>query len=94
MKKIPFYLLIYAGLAFLLFNGTLGDKIDAEALTMTEQSIRRAAVQCYALEGTYPADISYLEQRYGLSIDSKRYFVDYTYIASNLMPDITVLPVS
>ena len=57
-------------------------------------SIRRGAVQCYALEGAYPEDISYLKQRYGVAYDSELYYVDYTYLASNLMPDITVLPQS
>lgn len=94
MKKIPWSLLVYAFLLVFLFRSTMSEKIDAEALTLTEQSIRRAAVQCYALEGSYPTDLSYLEQRYGVSVDSKHYFVDYIYIASNLMPDITVLPVS
>ena len=63
-----------------------------EGLELAEQSIRRAAVQCYALEGFYPAGVDYLEEYYGVSVDEDRYFVDYRYIASNLMPDITVLP--
>ena len=48
---------------------------------------------CFALEGAYPRDLSDLEERYGVSVDRERYFVDYRYVASNLMPDITVLPI-
>ena len=43
------------------------------------------------LEGFYPASLDYLEAYYGVSIDDRLYFVDYRYVASNLMPDITVL---
>ncbi|MFQ8758847.1 MAG: hypothetical protein ACLSAF_04740 [Intestinimonas sp.] len=58
------------------------------------RSVRRAAVQCYALEGAYPQDLSHLEERYGVSVDADRFRVDYIYIASNLMPDITIVPLS
>ena len=70
----------------------LGGRAGREGLELAEQSIRRAAVQCYALEGFFPAGVDYLEEYYGVSVDEGRYFVDYRYIASNLMPDITVLP--
>ena len=49
-------------------------------------------MQCYALEGAYPANLSHLEGRYGVQVDESRFFVDYQYVAANLMPDITVLP--
>lgn len=49
---------------------------------------------CYALEGAYPQDQSHLEERYGVSVDADRFRVDYIYIASNLMPDITIVPLS
>lgn len=71
---------------------TLGSRADDESRELAEQSIRRAAVQCYALEGTYPVSWDHLKEVYGVSVDERRYFVDYQYVASNLMPDITVLP--
>lgn len=70
----------------------LGSRADEETLNLTAQAVRRAAVQCYALEGAYPASLSYLEERYGVQVDESRIFVDYQYVAANLMPDITVLP--
>ena len=81
-------------LFFSLLANQLGRRTALEGLSLAEESIRRAAVQCYALEGAYPADLSYLVDRYGVSVDPERYFVDYQYTASNLMPDITVLPLS
>ena len=70
----------------------LGDRAGTERLEMAEQSIRRAAVQCYALEGVYPTSLDHLKEAYGVQVDESRFFVDYQYVASNLMPDITVLP--
>ena len=69
----------------------LGSRADEESLDLTAQAIRRAAIQCYALGGAYPANLSYLEERYGVQVDESRVFVDYQYVAANLMPDITVL---
>lgn len=77
----------------LLFTGALSRKADAEALALTERSLRRAAVECYALEGAYPRSLSVLTGRYGAVVDERRFFVSYQYVASNLMPDITVLPI-
>lgn len=93
MKKLlPLLGVILAlPLALLLFTGLFGQQVDRESLAMTEQSLRRAAVECYALEGAYPKDAAYLEAHYGVELDPRRYRVDYVYIASNLMPDITVL---
>jgi hypothetical protein len=56
-----------------------------------EDTIRRAAVTCYATEGIYPPTLKYLEQHYGVQVDVKRYTVDYHVFAENLVPDITVL---
>ena len=81
-------------LAFFLFTGLFGGKVDQESLALAQKSIQRAAVQCYALEGAYPFELSYLEERYGVSVDQTRFLVAYQFIASNLMPDITVLPLA
>ena len=63
-----------------------------EQLRFAEQAVRRAAVQCYAVEGIYPPDLGYMREHYGLQVDEERYLVDYRCFASNLTPDITVLP--
>lgn len=93
LRAAPILLLLVLLPLVLFFSAqTLGGKADDESLDLAEQSIRRAAVQCYALEGTYPVSWDHLKEVYGVSVDESRYFVDYQYVASNLMPDITVLP--
>lgn len=65
---------------------------DAEQLDALRRSALRAAVHCYAVEGVYPQSLSELEARYGLTYNKDKYLVDYRAFASNLMPDITVVP--
>lgn len=74
--------------------GRVGEQTAAESLELIRRSLDRAVVECYALEGFYPPDLTYLKERYGISIDERLYYVDYFYLGSNLMPDITVLPAS
>lgn len=59
--------------------------------TQLEDSLRRAAVACYAAEGIYPPDTDYLQEHYGIRVDEEKYAVFYEVFAENLMPDITVL---
>ena len=40
----------------------------------------------------YPPSVEYLEEHYGIQIDRERYNVFYSGFASNIMPDITVIP--
>ena len=56
-----------------------------------ENVLRQTAVSCYAAEGVYPPSLEYMKEHYGIRFDEERYMVDYQVIASNLMPDITVL---
>ena len=42
----------------------------------------------------YIGSVEYLEEHYGISIDRKAYNVFYSGWASNIMPDITIIPVA
>ncbi len=64
---------------------------EREGLRLAEQSIRRAAVSCYAVEGAYPATYDQLKEWSGIQVDEERYAVFYEIFASNIMPDITVV---
>jgi len=62
-----------------------------EGKRQLEDAIRRASVACYATEGIYPPTLSYLEEHYGIQVDSSRYTVFYDVFAENLAPDVTVV---
>ncbi len=57
-----------------------------------KKAVTRASVQCYAIEGRYPPSVEYLEENYGIHIDRKKYHVFYDGFASNVMPEITIIP--
>ena len=66
---------------------------DYASLQRTADALRKAAVSCYAIEGFYPASVSYLEEHYGVIVDYDRYAVLYDCIGSNVMPYIEVVRV-
>ena len=66
----------------------------AEGRKILEDSIRRAVVANYAIEGRYPESIAYLEENFGISIDRTKYIVHYSIFATNLMPSITIIEIT
>ena len=81
--------ILAAMLVLIGFHRPPGDADEQENLL---RAVERAAVQCYALEGEYPMSVKYLEQHYGVSYDSKKYFVSYSAFGSNIRPIVQVLP--
>lgn len=69
------------------------DRAESEGADTLRTAIAQASVQCYAIEGRYPPSVEYLEEQYGIQIDRERYNVFYDGFASNIMPEITVIPV-
>ena len=87
LPTIMFGLLIW----FLVAGAGYFQRMNGEqGLALARQAIRKAVLQCYAVEGMYPADLSYLEEHYNLRIDEEKYRVGYDCFASNIMPEIYV----
>jgi len=91
-KGVAFTLVILAVVVYFFFAGVNGasDKADSSSAATLEKAIKRAAVQCYAIEGFYPPDVSYLADHYGVIVDSK-YIVEYEAFSGNNLPNIKVL---
>lgn len=66
---------------------------EKDRASFLSDAVRKAAVQCYAIEGFYPADIGYLEENYALIVDRNKYFIYYEAFASNILPRIDVYEV-
>lgn len=79
---------------FITGINTVDDTTSDEQAKSLETTVRRSVAQCYAVEGTYPPSLEYLEEHYGLIYDTNTFYIDYTAIGSNIMPDITILPKS
>ncbi|MBQ3302290.1 MAG: hypothetical protein IJH04_09165 [Eggerthellaceae bacterium] len=62
-----------------------------QAVTSVRDSIVEAALQCAAVEGSYPSSLSHLEQRYGLVINHDDYVINYEWLADNIPPSVTVV---
>ncbi|QHI71832.1 hypothetical protein [Aminipila terrae] len=75
---------------FIYAVNAVSQRSDTEGAKALQQAIQRASVQCYAIEGRYPASVDYLVENYGVQIDKDKYAVFYEGFASNVMPDITV----
>lgn len=88
MKNILKVLLALTA-AFLVLSGQKTD-IPRTQLDRIEDAAKRAALQCYALEGAYPNDIQYLHDHYGLAKD-KNVLLYYDFIGRNLPPQIAAV---
>ncbi len=51
-----------------------------------------AAMQCCAIEGSYPSSLAYLEEHYGLVVNRDDYAVTYESYAANVPPSVRVVP--
>jgi len=68
------------------------DESEGKQTQSIEDIIRKAAVQCYALEGEYPPNVEYLRDNYGVILDSSKYFYYYdASFGSSILPDISVI---
>jgi len=91
-KGIIFTVIILA-VVIIFFNSAVNGasgKADSSAAASLEKAIKRAAVQCYSIEGFYPPDVTYLEEHYGIIIDNKKYIIEYRCFAENVIPTINV----
>ena len=86
---VLFTLAVVGMIAFGLRQTEISSK--AEGLRVLEESILRATVKCYAVEGSYPSNLAYIEKFYGVHIDRTKYVVDYDIFASNIMPSVMVI---
>ena len=91
-KKDVAAVLIFVALilAFVLLVNNITGKGNGRELEIVRDAVKNAALTCYAVEGMYPEDLTYLREHYNLSYNEERYIVFYKPFASNLMPSIKV----
>ena len=91
--KTALFVAVFLLLTTLMTSGT-GSKVQEGHTDFLADAVRRAAVQCYALEGSFPNNLKYLEENYGLIIDYENYAVYYESMGDNLLPSIRVIPLT
>lgn len=93
-KEIAIILLMALLLAGVYMLVTRVDTANSGAQTQfVYDAVQNAALTCYAVEGTYPSDIEYLRENYGLAYDTNRYMVYYDTFGVNVVPEIYVTEV-
>ena len=66
-------------------------ELEEDSIASIRRTVQQSALQCYAVEGVYPPDIAYLQDNYGLRINTGAYIVAYEAYAENQMPYIKVV---
>lgn len=69
------------------------DGYEDKRTQQVKNSVMSCVVQCYALEGSYPNDLNYLQENYGLQLDNDKYIYHYEKFASNILPDVQVFSI-
>ena len=95
-KHSVLYLAIVAAVAvaaLLLILSVVRPDLEVanEGMEAVREAVQRSARQCFAVEGVYPPNLKYLEDNYGLCINEKDYYIEYTAFASNLPPTVKVV---
>ena len=92
IKTYGISIAMFAAIVVMILDGlgTTANVSHAEELRMLENNIMRAVVCCYAVEGSYPDSIGYLQENYGVRVDDSKFVVHYNIFASNIMPDIDI----
>ena len=71
--------------------GHAGKDNSEETIQAIKNAVLEKALQCYVIEGAYPSKLSYLEEHYGLIVNTDDYVIDYRAAGENLTPQVTVV---
>lgn len=91
MHLLPAVIIVFALLLFLYGSANLSDSGSEQEYNVVSNALDRSITQCYALEGTYPPNLAYLQDNYGFTYNTNHFFIDYQYIGGNLRPDVTII---
>ncbi len=96
-KIYPYYwLMVILFIVLIVWNssaiGSFMNHSQESSVESIKKSLMKASIQCYALEGSYPENLEYLSDNYGIQLDEEKYFYYYEIFASNTSPIIDVIP--
>ncbi len=83
-------IMVIVGLIIFTSIDHFADSYTGNRAAEVRNTVVSYVAQCYALEGAYPPDLAYLEDRYGLQLDEDKYIYHYEMFATNIFPDIQV----
>lgn len=62
----------------------------AQGAASVREAIVQSAMQCCAVEGSYPSSLSHLESDYGLVVNHNDYVINYEWLGDNVLPSVAV----
>ena len=93
ISRIVFIAILVVLIGYLFFGMVnMGGASPEKQAANYKEIIDKALVQCYALEGSYPADIHYLS-KYGVLFLDEQFYYSYDIFATNVMPSVVVAPI-
>lgn len=66
------------------------ESTQEQASTSIRAAVMQAALQCCAVEGSYPTSIDHLRDHYGLVINDRDYQITYEWMGDNIPPSVVV----
>lgn len=78
--------------ALVIALNTVFSNAREQGAASIKNTILNAAMQCAAVEGSFPNNIAYLEEHYDLRVNHDDYVIIYEVLGSNVLPSIVVIP--
>ncbi|MXQ74538.1 hypothetical protein GSF08_11435 [Clostridiaceae bacterium DONG20-135] len=92
IKKLLALVLLLVVLIGFLYGISISEASShREEASRIQESVEKAAVQCYAMHGIYPKTLEELLAQYTLHLNQKDYRIFYDYNGGNIMPSIYVI---
>lgn len=79
-------------IAFVIVLNMVFSNAKEQGAASIRNTILNSAMQCAAIEGSFPTNLAYLEDNYDLRINHDDYVVIYEVLASNVVPSVVVMP--
>lgn len=79
---------------FIVSISNVSDEVDENEIKTLKNTIDKAVITCYAIEGVYPENLQYIEDNYGVVVDHEKFFVVYNLLGPNVKPDVIVTPIA
>lgn len=92
-KKIAAIVVVVCAVAVALviaLNSIFANAREQGAASI-KNTILNAAMQCAAVEGSFPTNLAYLEEHYDLRVNHDDYVIIYEVLGSNVLPSIVVV---
>lgn len=86
-------IVLFLGIVVYFFTAlnNMSEGIDSQQKEALHNAIDNAVISCYAVEGSYPENIGYLEEHYGLIYDHDKFYVEYSSFGTNVRPAVNVV---